>query len=313
MLYPAEMPDSMLLKQKPLYVTKASGGNFSFRGLPSKQFKIAALSDKNANYLYDAFDEKIAFYNAPIDVRNKDSAIILYSFIEDKMRDTAQAKKGLSKKGPKGKLFYSLNPDIKSKRKMDMQDTLRIQLIDTAATVNIDKIRFYENDVLDLSVAPIYNDSLGIITLYPDWKMGTDYMLILQKAFLKDTSASGTEADTIRFSTMRDEDYSTMVVKVDSALYQADGVLLLIADDVEIRRSNNINKAVRFEKLKPGAYTLRLLYDRNNNGQWDAGELKSRIQPERTIELPQTINLKPNWEEKVEWILGKGKARMGKK
>ena len=312
MLYPATMHDSMLLREKPLYVTKASNGIFTFRGLPAKQFKIAALSDKNSNYIYDAIGEKIAFSEKIIDATNPDSALLLYSFIEEKMIDTSTNNRVTRGGGSISKLSYVFQPDIKSIKKFDSQDTLKIIIKDSNAIVSTDKIRFYENDILDLSMPINYIDSLDEITLLPTWTKGANYMIVMQSAFLKD-STKGSETDTIKFASMAAEDYGTITIILDTALYQTGSILMLHSDLKEVRKQTASLKPMRFDFLIPKVYQLRLLYDENENGKWDAGDLKEKRQAELTIELPQSIRLKPNWEEKVEWQMGKNKNRLGNK
>lgn len=303
MLYPESMHDSFLLKQKPLYVTKARGGGFSFKGLPNKRFKIAALMDKNANYVYDAIGEKIAFQDKIIDPKKPDSALVLYSFLEDKMKDTSKAGNAASKRMmPKGQFAYAFKPDIKNNKKFDTQDTLRMIIADTNAKLNIEKIRVYEDDVWDFDMLSDYVDSTHTLSLFPHWTKGMSYKVIVQKAFMKDTSGKGSVADTIEFKSMSQAEYASMVVKVDSSLYDENSILYLFARKVKVRSANNLHKAIRFDNLKPQGYKLRILYDENQNGKWDSGSLDDRRQPERNIELPELINLKPNWEKKVDWI-----------
>ena len=310
MLYPAGMHDSMVLKQRPLYTAKASNGNFSFRGLPNKKFKIAAIADKNANYIYDARGEKIAFLDKLIDASNPDSNLILYSFIEERMKDTSAKKSLIKRNKPKGDFAYSFKPDIKRIKKIDYQDSLKIILGDNPGRINTDKIRFYENEVLDLSMTTTYDDSNGIVTLFPHWEMGSNYMIVLKKAFIKDSTDKGSKADTLKFRTMAKEDYGSIIVIIDSALQKKNAVLMVYSKNVEIGRTTTIAKPVLFDLLKPASYKLRLFYDENENGIWDAGNLADRKQPEITLELPKTVRLKPNWENKVEWNKKSKKKKM---
>jgi len=310
LLFPANIEDSMLLKQRPLYVTRARNGNFEFKGLPNNDFKIAALVDKNSNYTYDALGEKIAFKEDLISTGNPDSALTLYSFIEEKMIDTSskQSKKSFGK--AVGNAAYSFEPNIKSGIKMDMQDTLKIIMGNNPGNINTNKIRFYENEVLDLSMTTAYDDSLGIITLFPHWEFGSTYKLILQKAFIKDTTGIASKADTLSFSTMTKEDYGSIVVALDKALNKEGAILLLYEKNREVERATNLTKNVKFDLLQPTSYKLRLLYDENENGKWDSGDLNLRKQPEITLELSQTIRLKPNWENKIEWDLNNKKKKL---
>lgn len=57
-----------------------------------------------------------------------------------------------------------------------------------------------------------------------------------------------------------------------------------------------IIKNTRLENLLPGDYTLRLIYDENQNGRWDNGDYRENIPAERIYSHPAIIRLKPNFE-----------------
>lgn len=61
-LYDASAIDSVIYKEKPLYISKTnSAGEFRFNYLPNTSFKIIGINDKNKNLLYDGSGEEIAF------------------------------------------------------------------------------------------------------------------------------------------------------------------------------------------------------------------------------------------------------------
>jgi hypothetical protein len=54
----------------------------------------------------------------------------------------------------------------------------------------------------------------------------------------------------------------------------------------------------------PGDYDLRILYDRNNNNQWDPGQFFGvKKQPEIVIPLTKKISVKPAWDNEFEATL----------
>ncbi len=61
-LYLPNSEDSIVFKEKPLYITKTNTeGKFSFRYLPNSPFKIMAIKDDNKNLMYDGSIEEIGF------------------------------------------------------------------------------------------------------------------------------------------------------------------------------------------------------------------------------------------------------------
>ncbi len=54
---------------------------------------------------------------------------------------------------------------------------------------------------------------------------------------------------------------------------------------------------VPFNRFPGGKYTLRVVYDENNNGKWDPGDVYQRRQPERVWYIGKTFIIRANWEQ----------------
>jgi hypothetical protein len=54
---------------------------------------------------------------------------------------------------------------------------------------------------------------------------------------------------------------------------------------------------VAFPSLPPGEYRIRIIFDSNGNGRWDTGNFLQKVQPERVIYYPGTIEMRANWEK----------------
>ncbi|MBR2862313.1 MAG: hypothetical protein IKB97_01965, partial [Bacteroidaceae bacterium] len=61
------------------------------------------------------------------------------------------------------------------------------------------------------------------------------------------------------------------------------------------------NNGADFFYLKPDTYYMRLFYDRNNNGVWDAGNFDKQVQAETVFYFPQPLPAKANWDIEQEW------------
>ncbi len=84
MLYPATANDSIVFKEKPIYLAKTeSNGSFKIKHIKEGDYKVFALEDKNFNYLYDD-TETIGFLKEPLTINDSTSANIkLLVFVED--------------------------------------------------------------------------------------------------------------------------------------------------------------------------------------------------------------------------------------
>jgi hypothetical protein len=56
--------------------------------------------------------------------------------------------------------------------------------------------------------------------------------------------------------------------------------------------------------FQPGDYDLRILYDDNKNGIWDAGSFfKHHQQPEKVLSISRKLTVKANWDNIVDITL----------
>jgi len=76
MLYD-ELYDSLPYKKPPTYFAKTKeNGTFEISNIKAGKYKVVALKDGNANYMYDSDEESIGFLNEPIDLQKNDTLSI---------------------------------------------------------------------------------------------------------------------------------------------------------------------------------------------------------------------------------------------
>lgn len=300
-LYQASLPDSAFYLQKPMYVQKIQDGKFFFKNLPDKDFNIYTLQDLNKNFRYDLPSERIAFHAAKVNPKDTND-ILLYSFIELSKPDTVT--RGRTPQRPvavekNNKLNYTLNVDTinKNKRTFDLNDTLTIHFDLVLKTFDETKIRVYQDSVLDASAEIKLDSSRKNIKVITQWTEEANYKIVLQKGFAQDSSGLNAAANEFRFKTKRTSDYGYLSVQCVKNEYD---IIELMRGDKVIARKNASDTLIQFPLLNPDNYQLRVLHDKNKNGQWDSGSFwKEKKQPELIELLPLPITIKANWENKV--------------
>jgi|GEM_PF-1654676 len=92
-------------------------------------------------------------------------------------------------------------------------------------------------------------------------------------------------------------------IKLEVPDSTARGLLELTKPDGTLFYSTSVKRdtTLMLGWIAPGAYRMRYIEDRNQNGQWDPVDWPSRSQPERLVWNPEAIELKANWEVEMAW------------
>lgn len=172
-LYNAEASDSVVYKEKPLYISKTDGsGNFKFNYLPNASFKIAAIKDQNKNFLYDGSEEQIAFSEKlvnPID----SSVLIMYLFKEVPFKSFI--KKSVPAEYGKAYIIYN-------KAQNDIKGVKANGLVHYSINALKDSLTLYYDHTYD---------TLKTHILYQNKKTDTLYIKVPSKAVYAKQQTSG--------------------------------------------------------------------------------------------------------------------------
>jgi hypothetical protein len=94
-------------------------------------------------------------------------------------------------------------------------------------------------------------------------------------------------------------DYGNLTINLNGNTIVYPIIVQLTNEKGDLKREIYVTKPQSFEfnNLNPGKYMARVIFDTNENGQWDTGNFLKKIQPEKISYFPTTIELRANWEE----------------
>ena len=279
--------DSSVLTRRPDYMAKLAGdGSFNFYHLPPGNYRVYALKDGDGGKTYNSKKELFAFLDKELVISKQNEPVMLYAYAQEKIISTPAPDKEKKLKyttsiGERQDLLSDL--ELSFNKRLKKFDTLNALLTDTnyiriPYTVSIDSNR--KN-----------------ITIHNKWIEDAEYRLIINKDAFADTAGlSLSKTDTIHFKTRRESDYGNLVIRFTKLDFSQHPVLQFVQGD-EIKQSVQLTSNEWSQKLfRPGEYEMRILFDTNNNGIWDAGNYSLRRQPERVIVIPQKLVIRPSWD-----------------
>ncbi len=156
-LYPGEAEDSIIYKDKPLYLTRTDEqGQFSFSHLPDKSFKIAGIKDQNKNLVYDGSAEQVA---SPNKLANPKDSGEIFMMLFKEIPFKSFIKKTAA--GEYGKAYVIYN-----KPQLFIKDVKAKGLITYTQNKTLDTLSLYYRDTYDTLKTFVSYASAKTDTLY---------------------------------------------------------------------------------------------------------------------------------------------------
>lgn len=165
--------------------------------------------------------------------------------------------------------------------------------------IDVSKITFLQDSV-SVSGLRIFRDTTSMrkyIFKYP-WRVDRSYILKLdENAF---TGRYGGNNKTYEKTFSRDEElnYGNLALSVAVPDTSKQYLLQILNDKDELLRQDAITKntVIQYNMYSVGKYRFRTIYDTNQNGIWDTGDVYLLKQPENIWNAGVEITLRANWE-----------------
>ncbi|MDB5206574.1 MAG: hypothetical protein JWR72_1649 [Flavisolibacter sp.] len=299
------LTDSAVIKERPVYVSKVDpGGNFRFQNLPKGTFAVFALGDAGIMRRYQNKSQLFAFSDSTV-TSGETKDITLFAYREEVTPNAATS-------GPAASLPRGTAANDRRLRFTPPAGTLDLQtdyiLAFQSPLKNFDSAQVILST--DSSFTPanyrVALDSSGTALRFSSqWKEGTRYNLILNKDFAEDSAGRKLlKTDTLNFTTKKRSDYGQVKIRLRNIDLTKNPVLQFVQADV-VTFSGSIKSGTFSASLfNPGEYELRIFYDANNNGKWDAGQFfGKKRQPELVKPIERRITIKAGFENDVDLSL----------
>ena len=285
--------DTTVQHRKPDYIARCdSAGKFTFTNLSGGNYKVYGLKDNDGGKTYNSKTEIFAFLDHEITVTDSVSPVKLYAYAEEKdNKKKGTATKSLAEK----KLRYTTSV---SASEQSLLDSLVITFNRPIKTFDPQKIILTDSNLNKIESSIISLDSTKkILSIKTQWAEGIAYHLILDKEAVTDTLGGElTKSDTIKFKSKKIADYGSILIRFADMDMKKHPVLQFIKGE-DVFKSVSITTTTWSDKMfEPGEYELRILFDSNNNGKWDPGNYKLKLQPEQAITIDRKLNIKANWD-----------------
>jgi len=300
MLY-KNINDSTIYKERPFYIAKLDGkGAFRFQNLPEGTFYAFALKDEDGGKTYNSGSELFAFASVPVQINNATAPLFLNAYALEKpkqqtSRTTTSQPVTTRRNQPDKELKFTSN--LSSPNKQDLLKNLDLKFSNKIKNFDSSKVSLTDTNYLPLPFSVTIDSTLSIFSFKVPWIANKDYILLTREAAFEDSiGLKNSKNDTLRFKTFSKEDYGTIQLRFQNMDLSKHPVIQLVQGE-EIKFSAALGSSTwQNNMILPGDFELRVLYDSNQNGKWDPGDYKTKLQPEIAVTLSQKLTVKANWD-----------------
>ncbi len=304
LLYSTEA-DSAVAKQKPRFITRPNGkGEFRFSFLPAEPFYLFALKDEGLRR-YNSPTTPFAFYGDAVSPSAEGGRYELRSFVAEKEAPKpSAANAGIAATNRRGtdKPAMAITASANANQTQDLLSPLQLSF--SRQVARLDSAQLFLTDTNHQRLQPPLQyqlDSTGKqLTINYAWRPDQAYRLHIGKGFATDSIGTANRADTLEFKTKAESEYGLVRLQLSGLDTAAHPLLQWVENNAIVRTTPVSNGRIDIPLFKPGQYSVRILYDRNQNGRWDTGDYWRRLQPELVIGLEQKFTIRANWDNEYE-------------
>lgn len=159
------------------------------------------------------------------------------------------------------------------------------------------KIKITDKDSVAVDFTTNYDDGLMALSIDFEKKPLQRYTFDFLPGALTDFFGKQNDTLTYALTTKNTSDYGNLRVNLQNV--KRFPVLVELTNskgDVVETRYSDKNPSLVFDLIDPALYTLRVIYDENNNKEWDSGNYLEKRFAEEVIYFPKEIDVRANWD-----------------
>lgn len=272
----------------------------------NKATEDVSLRPIDANFSYEWYKKErnkagdtIQFYFLIPDSTTFSSEILLDGKITDSLKLTVNVDKDIDSivrienKIPFGK--YNINKPIS------------LHFSAPIDSVQKDKIIILKDSLVQDFDIQFIDTLQKILKIDIKLKEESNYQLLILPRAITDIYNRTTDTISSKFITTAYTDYGNLEVQLSNldSNNTSNFILQLLSKDKKVIQEKIIKnkESVQFKNLEPNTYRLKVIFDENKNGKWDVGDFWKKINAERVALYIEEINIRANWDKKIDWQL----------
>lgn len=174
-------------------------------------------------------------------------------------------------------------------------------------SINSDKINLLEDSTSKSNFSLVKKDGTRTYQINYPWKVKKLYTLTLNEGAVKDIYGDQNKNLKVSFNLDEVENYGNLSLNIEKTDSLKNYVFQLLTDKGNIYHETPIKKdtTLVFNFIPINKYKIKIIEDSNDNGVFDTGNLKLKIQPEKVWIFEKEIITRANWDREEKIVIPK--------
>lgn len=200
------------------------------------------------------------------------------------------------------KFDREVKPILSITNKVDRVRHITLTSASPLANVDKSKILIHEDSVSRRNFQ-LQQDSVNknLYHIRYNWRPKRDYELVIQEGAMRTAFDDINLESKTRFTLDESDNYGNINFTVNGLDSTSNYIVELIDEAKEKvfdkRPLYASNPKIIYNNYPGGKYSLRIIYDENNNGRWDPADVYAKKQAENIWYLGKTFTIRANWDQ----------------
>ncbi|NHN27340.1 Ig-like domain-containing protein [Flavobacterium jejuense] len=192
-----------------------------------------------------------------------------------------------------------------SQRNLNFRDNFTLKTKTPINSIEKSKIKLINKDSVAVDFDFIYKEFEQEIVFDFKKEESQKYTMEILPEAIEDFYNTKNDSLLFSFTTKALSDYGNLKIMVKNAnRYPYIVEILTDKGNVIASESRKNDQPIFFDSIEPRIYTLRIIYDDNQNGIWDTGNFLEKKQAEQIIYYSKKIDVRANWDVEQEFQIG---------
>lgn len=189
-------------------------------------------------------------------------------------------------------------------RIIGVHEKLTVQFNQPIRLNNLDSILLLKDSAVVAAEINVLDKNALSIVVGATWEVGAKYQLLFGKGAVMSFAGMRLDSTVHNFEVKTADYFGVLFLNINNK--ETGNFVLQVKDEKGLlvkEEKFSGNKSYVYNNMYPGKYFCTVVQDIDGNGKWTTGDFKLKRQPEPIYYLKQEVNIRSNWDLKIDWVI----------